>query len=65
MAAPGDQQLRLLAIMALTLPLLDCTGDRIKQGMNSPQGRDRKSERSLHRTVGAGDRGASWDRFSG
>jgi hypothetical protein len=43
MAAPGDQQLRLLAIMALTLSLLDCTGDRIKQGMNSPQGSAAKS----------------------
>jgi hypothetical protein len=28
-------------------------------------GLDRGSERSQHRTVGAGDRGASWDRFSG
>jgi hypothetical protein len=26
---------------------------------------DRRSERSQHRTVGAGDRWASWDRFSG
>jgi hypothetical protein len=34
----GDQQLRILAIMALTLALVGCTGDRIKQGMNSPQG---------------------------
>ena len=30
--------LRILAIMALTLALVGCMGDRIKQGMNSPQG---------------------------
>jgi hypothetical protein len=29
--------MRTLAIMALTLTLACCTGDRIKQGMNSPQ----------------------------
>jgi len=34
----GDQQLRILAIMALTLALIGCQGDRVKQGMNSPQG---------------------------
>jgi len=34
----GVQQLRTLAIIALTLALIGCTGDRIKQGMNSPQG---------------------------
>jgi hypothetical protein len=34
----GDQQLRILAIMALTLALTGCQGDRVKQGMNSPQG---------------------------
>jgi hypothetical protein len=28
--------MRTLAIMALTLTLACCTGDRIKQGMNSP-----------------------------
>jgi hypothetical protein len=33
----GDPQMRTLAIMALTLTLACCTGDRIKQGMNSPQ----------------------------
>jgi hypothetical protein len=39
----GDQQLRILAIMALTLALVGCTGDRIKQGMNSHQGSVEKS----------------------
>jgi hypothetical protein len=34
----GDQQLHIMAIIALTLTLVGCTGDRIKQGMNSPQG---------------------------
>ena len=34
----GDQQARILAIMALTLTLVGCTGDRIKQGVNSPRG---------------------------
>jgi len=34
----GDQQMRVLAIMVLTLTLVGCTGDRTKQGMNSPQG---------------------------
>jgi hypothetical protein len=34
--ALGDRQLRILAIMALTLTLVGCTGDRVKQGMNSP-----------------------------
>src|ERR1700730_896280 len=34
----GDQQVRILAIMALTLTLVDCTGDRIKQGVNLRQG---------------------------
>jgi hypothetical protein len=29
--------MRTLAIMTLTLTLACCTGDRIKQGMNSPQ----------------------------
>jgi uncharacterized lipoprotein NlpE involved in copper resistance len=29
----GDQSMRILAIMVLTLTLLGCTGDRIKQGM--------------------------------
>ncbi len=29
--------MRALAIMALTLTLACCTGDRIKQGMNSSQ----------------------------
>ena len=29
--------MRALAIMALTLTLACCTGDRIKQGTNSPQ----------------------------
>jgi hypothetical protein len=28
--------LRILAIMSLTLTQFDCTGDRIKQGMNLP-----------------------------
>ena len=30
--------MRTLAILALTLTLACCTGDRIKQGMNSPRG---------------------------
>ncbi len=30
--------MRILAIMVLTLTLVGCTGDRVKQGMNSPQG---------------------------
>jgi hypothetical protein len=30
--------MRILAIMVLTLTLGGCTGDRVKQGMNSPQG---------------------------
>jgi hypothetical protein len=30
--------MRVLAILALALLLANCTGDRIKQGMNSPQG---------------------------
>jgi hypothetical protein len=34
----GDQQFAHLAIMALTLALVGCMGDRIKQGMNSRQG---------------------------
>jgi len=34
----GDQQLRIVAVMALTLALIGCQGDRVKQGMNSPQG---------------------------
>jgi hypothetical protein len=34
--ALGDGQLRILAIMALALTLVGCTGDRVKQGMNSP-----------------------------
>jgi hypothetical protein len=37
-AGRGDQQMRVLAIMVLTLTLVGCTGDRTKQGMNSPQG---------------------------
>jgi len=34
----GDQPMRVLAILALALSLVGCTGDRIKQGMNSPHG---------------------------
>jgi hypothetical protein len=34
----GRSTLRILAIMVLTLALVGCTGDRIKQSMNSPQG---------------------------
>jgi len=30
--------LRIVAVMALTLALIGCQGDRVKQGMNSPQG---------------------------
>jgi hypothetical protein len=30
--------MRTLAIMALTLTLACCTGDRVKQGLNSPDG---------------------------
>jgi hypothetical protein len=30
--------MRVLAILALALSLAGCNGDRIKQGMNSPQG---------------------------
>jgi len=33
----GDQQMRVLAIIVLTLTLGGCTGDRTKQGINSPQ----------------------------
>ena len=37
-AGRGDQQMRVLAIIVLTFTLVGCTGDRTKQGMNSPQG---------------------------
>ena len=37
-AGLGDQLMRILTIMALTLTLVGCTGDRVKQGINSPQG---------------------------
>jgi hypothetical protein len=37
-ACLGHQSMRILAIMVLTLTLVGCTGDRIKQGMNSPHG---------------------------
>jgi hypothetical protein len=37
-AGRGDQKLRILAIIVLTLTLVGCTGDRIKQSMNSLQG---------------------------
>lgn len=30
--------MRVLAILALALSLVGCTGDRVKQGMNSPHG---------------------------
>ena len=30
--------MRILTIMVLTLTLVGCTGDRVKQGNNSPQG---------------------------
>jgi hypothetical protein len=30
----SGEQVRILAIMALTFTLVSCTGDRIKQGMN-------------------------------
>jgi len=33
-----NRQLRILTIIVLTLALVGRTGDRIKQGMNSPQG---------------------------
>jgi hypothetical protein len=36
----------------------------VKSNSLSSASWDRGSERSQHRTVGAGDRGASWDRFS-
>jgi hypothetical protein len=39
----GDQQVRILAIMALTLTLVACTGDRIKQGMNWRQGNSQQA----------------------
>jgi hypothetical protein len=42
-AGLGDQSMRILAIMVLTLTLVGCTGDRVKQGMNSPQGSIGKS----------------------
>lgn len=37
-AGLGDQLMRILTIMVLTLTLVGCTGDRVKQGINSPQG---------------------------
>jgi hypothetical protein len=32
-------KMRILAIMALAIALVGCTGDRVKQGMNLPQER--------------------------
>ena len=37
LAGLGDQRLRILVIIVLILTLVGCAGDRIKQGMNSPQ----------------------------
>jgi hypothetical protein len=34
----GDQSMRILTIMVLMLTLVGCKGDRVEQGMNSPQG---------------------------
>jgi hypothetical protein len=39
----GDQPMPVLAILALALSLAGCNGDRIKQGMNVPQGSAVKS----------------------
>ena len=34
---PGDQRMRVLAVIALAMLLAGCEGDRIKQSKNTPQ----------------------------